>query len=209
MKCEIIRDLLPSYIDGLTSEESNIEIEKHLETCPDCRKVLEKMRKEIGVTDISENKKSIKPFKKLKRLSWRAAGITALCLILLFGGYLYYFGHGSIAEQEDVSMTYEKVYDVVTLGFMPKDDSKYINVEVESVNPYVITVKEYNVNPLDKPITKGGYFGFTFIDDNTIMNEDGSAKTIDENDTLTIKYEDTTQVIKIVDLADEESFNNK
>ena len=23
MKCEIIRDLLPSYVDGLTSEESN------------------------------------------------------------------------------------------------------------------------------------------------------------------------------------------
>ena len=26
MKCEIIRDLLPSYVDGLTSEESNREI---------------------------------------------------------------------------------------------------------------------------------------------------------------------------------------
>ena len=27
MKCEIIRDLLPLYIDGLTSKESNQEIE--------------------------------------------------------------------------------------------------------------------------------------------------------------------------------------
>ena len=30
MKCEMIRDLLPLYIDGLTSKESNQEIEKHL-----------------------------------------------------------------------------------------------------------------------------------------------------------------------------------
>ena len=28
MKCEIIRDLLPLYIDGLTSKESNQEIER-------------------------------------------------------------------------------------------------------------------------------------------------------------------------------------
>ena len=33
MKCEMIRDLLPLYIDGLTSEESNKEIDKHLKTC--------------------------------------------------------------------------------------------------------------------------------------------------------------------------------
>ncbi len=29
MKCEVVRDLLPLYIDKLTSEESNKEIEKH------------------------------------------------------------------------------------------------------------------------------------------------------------------------------------
>ena len=31
MKCEIVRDLLPSYIDGLTSSVTNEEIEKHLD----------------------------------------------------------------------------------------------------------------------------------------------------------------------------------
>ena len=33
MKCEVVRDLLPLYIDKLTSEESNKEIEKHLKNC--------------------------------------------------------------------------------------------------------------------------------------------------------------------------------
>ena len=28
MKCEIIRDLFPSYIDGLTSKESNEAVEE-------------------------------------------------------------------------------------------------------------------------------------------------------------------------------------
>ena len=33
MKCCIVRDLLPGYIDGLTSSETNEEIERHLEEC--------------------------------------------------------------------------------------------------------------------------------------------------------------------------------
>ena len=37
-KCYLIRDLLPSYIDELTGEETNKEIENHLNECPDCKK---------------------------------------------------------------------------------------------------------------------------------------------------------------------------
>ena len=44
MKCEIIQDLLPSYIDGLTSEVSNQEIEVHLKECTECRRYLEEMK---------------------------------------------------------------------------------------------------------------------------------------------------------------------
>ena len=38
MKCEIIRDLLPSYLDELTSAESNQAIEEHLQECKDVYK---------------------------------------------------------------------------------------------------------------------------------------------------------------------------
>ena len=40
MKCEIIRDLLPSYVDGLTSEESNREITAHVAECAPCKEIL-------------------------------------------------------------------------------------------------------------------------------------------------------------------------
>lgn len=61
MKCEIIRDLLPSYIDELTSEESNWEIKEHLKTCPECKKYLEEMKESLQTPSrIEENKKAIK-----------------------------------------------------------------------------------------------------------------------------------------------------
>lgn len=43
IKCEIIQDLLPSYVDGLTSEVTNETVNDHLKACADCRKVYERM----------------------------------------------------------------------------------------------------------------------------------------------------------------------
>ena len=37
--CEVVRDLLPSYIDELTSEVTNRIVRDHLEGCEECRKV--------------------------------------------------------------------------------------------------------------------------------------------------------------------------
>ena len=40
MNCDIVRDLLPLYADGLCSEESRRAVEEHLKTCEACRKLL-------------------------------------------------------------------------------------------------------------------------------------------------------------------------
>ena len=36
LTCGVVRDLLPSYVEGLTSPESNAAVERHLSECPDC-----------------------------------------------------------------------------------------------------------------------------------------------------------------------------
>lgn len=41
MKCNIVKDLLPLYAEGLCSVETADEIREHLEGCPECRKLAE------------------------------------------------------------------------------------------------------------------------------------------------------------------------
>ena len=36
LTCAVVRDLLPSYVEGLTSDETNTAVERHLSACPDC-----------------------------------------------------------------------------------------------------------------------------------------------------------------------------
>ncbi len=44
--CDVIQDLMPSYIDGILSEDSQTLVEEHMGTCQECRKMYEIMKEE-------------------------------------------------------------------------------------------------------------------------------------------------------------------
>ena len=45
ISCDVIRDLIPLYIDDICSEQSKRLIEDHIDECENCRKALDKSRK--------------------------------------------------------------------------------------------------------------------------------------------------------------------
>jgi hypothetical protein len=53
-ECYIVRDLLPSYIDQLCSEESSRFIEQHIATCEQCAELLNQMRVEFDIQEQPE-----------------------------------------------------------------------------------------------------------------------------------------------------------
>ena len=77
--CNIIKDLLPSYVENLTNDETNSFIESHIANCPECKELLENMRKEI---EISSPKKEEKNFKYIKRYSKRLKIFRNILLII-------------------------------------------------------------------------------------------------------------------------------
>ena len=87
MKCEIIRDLLPSYVDGLTSEESNREIMAHVAECAPCKEILEQMQEEVQEKAPKEKRK-INPFRKFNRRMRRAV-VMAVVICIGVGGFGY------------------------------------------------------------------------------------------------------------------------
>lgn len=51
VKCEVIRDLLPLYADGVVSDESRILIEEHLKDCAGCREYLGLLQEDVPDVD--------------------------------------------------------------------------------------------------------------------------------------------------------------
>ncbi len=89
MKCDIIKDLLPLYIDGVSSEGTNKLIEEHLSECEECKKELELMQDAptLTVKDDSLEKsvktagKKLKKFKK-KMVIKAISAALAICVVL-------------------------------------------------------------------------------------------------------------------------------
>lgn len=76
-ECKIVQDILPNYIDELTSQETNEFIENHLKECTECTEMLNNMKKEINSEDTKKQKKVINFIKKYNKK------ITILKFILL------------------------------------------------------------------------------------------------------------------------------
>lgn len=83
LPCYIISDLLPLYQDDILSEQTKKDIDKHLNECEDCKKMMEAMKMQIDVKTTNTELK-INPLKKGEVLSENAD---------CFGGsYSFYFG---------------------------------------------------------------------------------------------------------------------
>lgn len=116
MKCEIIRDLLPSYVDGLTSAESNREIETHIETCEPCRKILEQMQEDVQEKPAKEKRK-INLFRKFNRRMRRAVAM-AVAVCIGVGGFGYKaFAKGFAINPNEITMEPTLDGDMLYLNF--------------------------------------------------------------------------------------------
>ena len=76
--CEMIQDLLPSYIDELTSDITNREIEAHMKECERCKKVLEQMR----TPDMESSEKERKEIDFLKKTKKNIREILSFAQLL-------------------------------------------------------------------------------------------------------------------------------
>ena len=88
LDCSVIKDLMPSYLDAICSEESRNLVDAHLKNCEQCRAQLE-LLKSVKLTDEQGGAKRISYFKKIKRHYIKKEVLSILLLtIAIMGGFL-------------------------------------------------------------------------------------------------------------------------
>lgn len=79
MNCDIIKDLIPLYIDNACSDESRYEVETHITKCESCRALYQAMNAPI------ENDSVVRVVKKTHKIRlWRASILQSLLLLISF-----------------------------------------------------------------------------------------------------------------------------
>lgn len=121
--CNIIKDLLPNYIENLTCGETNQFIEKHLRECPDCKQIFENMKKDLNINTTTNDKKVVKYFKKYKNKLKIFKIALVLILLIALGTmtyYYFYMKNAYIGAATDL-------YNMIAEGMYP--DTFYATIE--------------------------------------------------------------------------------
>lgn len=87
LDCNIIKDLMPLYLDAICSEESRNLVDTHLNNCEQCRTQLERLKN--GKLRQAGRNKKISYFKKIKKYDVKKEILSILLLVIvIIGGCL-------------------------------------------------------------------------------------------------------------------------
>ena len=86
MRCEVILDLLPLYVDGDCSQGSKDLVEEHLKRCPKCMKQFDSMTKNVPIACVPDKDISLK---RMFRKIWIGTVIVSLLLFIMISPIVY------------------------------------------------------------------------------------------------------------------------
>lgn len=139
-ECNIIRDILPLYVDNMVTPDTAVFVEEHLKGCDACRKEYEQTPKNEPSQEITNAAPLLKLSRKLKIKRIQTIALTAVFMIALFVCafavldapiYLPYY-EGLVTIDEGMLLTFdEEVTDFnYTVYEDPEgDDFYYCDIE--------------------------------------------------------------------------------
>ena len=100
LPCEIVRDLLPLYLEDLTGAETREMVDLHLQNCQECSEYLSFLRKGEPSFMEQEETEQIDYLKKIRRQSRRKYFGLLLSFFLVFlVGSLYFIASPSETDK--------------------------------------------------------------------------------------------------------------
>lgn len=133
-ECNIIRDILPLYIDEIVSEDTASFVETHIEKCTVCRSEYEKMKvptalEAVVSTTPAKDAVKMKAFQKKWNRRTMLKGFIAAVLLIVFivGAYLssHWFRSASVDDLNALARQAERYLD---------KDELYIEIIVQRGN---------------------------------------------------------------------------
>ncbi len=154
LPCEIVRDLLPSYADGLTAARTNRAVQDHLASCPGCTEALTAITGRLPAlpqADEAEIDYLKKARKRGRRRLWLA--LAALLVIVLGAAALRAYVVGTASDPRWVGSEVRVDGRVVELRLMVLDSIHGVTTPEWSEDSGIVTVRTRTV--LASPLHAG------------------------------------------------------
>lgn len=113
LTCELVRDLLPNFVEGLTSPETSAAVERHLAECSDCAARREAMSAPTEASALTLVAKEVDYLKGVKKHNMRRIFLSVFCTVIVLLGILALkvFVIGTPLQPQMVAVTGEETQD--------------------------------------------------------------------------------------------------
>lgn len=152
-ECNVVQDLLPNYIEGLTTKETNEFIEEHLKECKECQNVLKNMKDELTINKQKRDGREVDYIKKYnkKMKIWKKLLLIVFVLLVIYAisvGYKLSILN-KIAEKNEESKNLENYYyysiaNDTLMEYFKKDGIIKMNVRQARGNGNITFWKDSN-----------------------------------------------------------------
>ncbi|SDW98905.1 zf-HC2 domain-containing protein [Paenibacillus sp. CF384] len=169
VKCHIVQDIMPSYIDGLLSPETEHDIRQHIEECEACRTLHAKLSTSIDNADLHVNKKEIDFLKKVRTKTTKKVVLGFTVLLLIIALLTYLLAIGPSVRKENLIYTTSVVGDTWRINMeltngkalLVKTEPIYGEKDSNGIKPVVgVLVKPHELLP--SPILESDNNSFMF-----------------------------------------------
>ncbi|MCH4983841.1 anti-sigma factor [Macrococcoides goetzii] len=212
MNHSLFKDLLPNYIDGLTSDETNELMNDHMNNCEACRALYERLQEEQLSEETDYQHQEAREFDALKKVKksnkkkvmWSILG-TLFVSLVLFGLYTYLYSTQWKTDSDNVNIQKIVKGNTTNLNLTPKNKNHFVlpsqeyYIKSKNRREYLIYESRQGLNdPVS--LQKGIDIPITFLNKNTIINSDNEKEKIDEKDVIVLRFKDKEVKYKIMDL---------
>ncbi len=132
-ECEIVKDLIPNYVEDLISKDTREFMENHISSCNNCKKILEEIKKEKNTEEKKESKIEKGQIDYLKKYNRKlnilkvVAGILIAIILVIWSfalvKYINYRKDYKIGEYNHsiIEQSYNKIQEI-------KNSNNYIYI---------------------------------------------------------------------------------
>ena len=102
--CDIIKDLLPLYVDGVISEDSRKLVDEHLESCSECKEYHEKLiSSDVPIKKAADDKAALKRIRR--KINMRKLLVGCVAALVATGYHCQYGFDAPGSEIEFITLT--------------------------------------------------------------------------------------------------------
>lgn len=133
MNHSLFKDLLPNYIDGLTSDETNELMNDHMNKCEACRALYERLQENQLSEETDYQHQEAREFDALKKVKksnkkkvmWSILG-TLFVSLVLFGLYTYLYSTQWKTDSDNVNIQKIVKGNTTNLHLTPKNKNHFV-----------------------------------------------------------------------------------